>query len=101
MVFSALISGFVMMLMFIHMFIISIPGYLPIVAILTFPNILGLGYHVHKGSFNAIKNKTPNMDVLVSLGSLPPYFIGIMGLFLPIQTFIEMATSIMTFHLIG
>ena len=41
------------------------------------------------------------MDVLVSLGSLPPYLIGLLGLFLPITTFIEMATTIMTFHLIG
>jgi Cu+-exporting ATPase len=53
------------------------------------------------GSFKALKNKSPNMDVLVSLGSLPPYLIGLLGFFIPIQTFVEMATTIMTFHLLG
>jgi P-type Cu+ transporter len=56
---------------------------------------------VHKASFKSLKHGRPNMDVLVSLGSLPPYLIGLMGLFFPITTFIEMASTIMTFHLIG
>ncbi|WP_353894196.1 heavy metal translocating P-type ATPase [Proteinivorax hydrogeniformans] len=99
---SALFSGAVMLLMMVHMFITPIPGYLPITAVLAFPNIFWLGKNVHKGSYNALKNKTPNMDVLVSLGSVPPYVIGLTGLFIAdIQTFIEMATTIMTFHLIG
>ena len=95
------LSSVIMVLMMIHMFVTSIPGYLPIIAVLGFPIIFGTGLHVHIGSWKAIKNKSPNMDVLVTLGSLPPYIIGLMGLFLPIQTFIEMATTIMSFHLIG
>lgn len=91
----------IMGLMMIHMFIIPIPGYLLIVAALGLPIIFGTGWHVHVGSWKALKNKSPNMDVLVTLGSLPPYLIGLMGLFFPIQAFIEMATTIMTFHLIG
>jgi Cu+-exporting ATPase len=87
--------------MIIHMFITPIPGYLPITVVLGFPIIFGTGLHVHIGSWKALKNKSPNMDVLVSLGSLPPYLIGLLGFFFPIQTFIEMATTIMTFHLIG
>ncbi|WP_350342645.1 heavy metal translocating P-type ATPase [Proteinivorax tanatarense] len=99
---SAIISGTVMAIMMVHMFVIPIPGYLLITAALAFPNIFWLGFHVHKGSYNALKNKSPNMDVLVSLGSVPPYIIGLSGLFIAdIQTFIEMATTIMTFHLIG
>ncbi|SCY34042.1 heavy metal translocating P-type ATPase [Alkaliphilus peptidifermentans] len=98
---SGFLSGAIMTLMVIHMFIIPIPVYLPIVALLGFPIIFGTGLHVHKASFKALKNKNPNMDVLVTLGSLPPYVIGLMGFFFPIQTFIEMATTIMTFHLIG
>ncbi|SET05394.1 Cu+-exporting ATPase [Natronincola peptidivorans] len=98
---SIALSSAIMLLMMIHMFITPIPGYLPIVAALGFPIIFGTGLHVHKASFKALKNKSPNMDVLVTLGSLPPYVIGLMGFFFPIQTFIEMATTIMSFHLIG
>lgn len=91
----------IMGLMMIHMFVTPIPGYLPITAFLGLPIIFGTGLHVHIASWKALKNKSPNMDVLVTLGSLPPYLIGLMGFFFPIQTFIEMATTIMTFHLIG
>jgi Cu+-exporting ATPase len=41
------------------------------------------------------------MDVLISLGSLPPYLIGLVGFIYPMTSFIEMAATIMTFHLIG
>jgi Cu+-exporting ATPase len=101
MVISSLFTGAIMGLMMIHMFVTPIPGYLPIIAALGLPIIFGTGLHVHVGSWKAIKNKSPNMDVLVTLGSLPPYLIGLLGLFFPIQAFIEMATTIMTFHLIG
>ncbi|ABR49409.1 heavy metal translocating P-type ATPase [Alkaliphilus metalliredigens QYMF] len=98
---SIALSSVIMGLMIIHMFVTPIPGYLPIVALLGLPIIFGTGRHVHVGSWKALKNKSPNMDVLVTLGSLPPYLIGLMGLFFPLQSFIEMATTIMTFHLIG
>jgi Cu+-exporting ATPase len=83
------------------MFILPIPGYLFIVATLGFPIIFITGGHVHVASFKALRNKSPNMDVLVTLGSLLPYIIGLVGFFIPVQAFIEMATTIMTFHLIG
>ncbi|WP_130806082.1 heavy metal translocating P-type ATPase [Senegalia massiliensis] len=98
---SIALSSIIMGLMIVHMFVRAIPGYLPIVALLGFPIVFGTGLHVHVGSFKALKNKSPNMDVLVTLGSLPPYLIGLMGFFIPVQSFIEMATTIMTFHLIG
>ena len=101
MLISASISAVMMTLMVIHMFIVNIFGYTVIVALMGFPVVFILGSHVHKASFKSLKSGRPNMDVLVSLGSLPPYLIGLLGLFLPITTFIEMATTIMTFHLIG
>ena len=101
MIFSIAFTSAIMGLMMIHMFIRPIPGYLPITVALGFPIIFGTGWHVHVASWKALKNKSPNMDVLVTLGSLPPYLIGLIGFFIPIQTFIEMATTIMTFHLIG
>jgi len=100
-VISAGLASTVMLAMVVHMFITPIPGYLGIVAALGAPVVFGAGRHVHITAFKAMKAGRPNMDVLVSLGSLPPYIIGIGGFFFPIQTFIEMATAIMTFHLIG
>ncbi len=108
---AAVIATVVMTMMVIEMFVIQLPSislfnmefslYTIITAILGAPVVFYLGFHVHKGSFKSLKNLSPNMDVLVSLGSMPPYIIGLMGLFLPVTTFIEMATTIMTFHLIG
>ncbi len=101
MLLATAITSIVMTLMVIHMFVTNIYGYTLIVAVLGFPVVFILGFHVHKASYKSLKALRPNMDVLVSLGSLPPYLIGLMALFLPITTFIEMATTIMTFHLIG
>ena len=98
---SALLSGTIMTLMIIKMFGYHPPYYLWIVNLLALPNIFFLGRHVHRASWNAVKNGSPNMDVLVSLGSVPPYLIGLMAFFFPLQAFTEMASSIMTFHLIG
>ncbi|MFP4118410.1 MAG: heavy metal translocating P-type ATPase, partial [Candidatus Woesearchaeota archaeon] len=100
-VIASSVSAIIMVLMVIHMFVTSVPGYLSIISILAFPVIFILGAHVHKASIKSIMNGTPNMDVLVSLGSVPPYLIGLLGFFLPVQSFIEMASTIMTFHLIG
>lgn len=98
---SVLLSGIVMLLMIVHMFIHPVPGYLIIIAILAFVNIFIIGRKVHQSSIMSIRNKSANMDVLVSLGSVPPYTIGLLALFFPLQSFIEMATAIMSFHLIG
>ncbi|MFH5881759.1 heavy metal translocating P-type ATPase [Liberiplasma polymorphum] len=98
---SAIIVSIIMTLMIVHMFIIEVPFYTPIVAVLAIPIVFILGRHVHVAAYKSLKNLKPNMDVLVSMGSLPPYLIGLMGLFMPITTFVEMAATIMTFHLIG
>ena len=98
---SSIIAGLMMILMLVNMFLWTVPGYLYIVALMGFPVIFIIGKNVHIKSLKSLKIKKPNMDVLVSLGSVPPYLVGLMGLFFPITTFIEMATMIMTLHLIG
>ncbi|TVQ38442.1 MAG: copper-translocating P-type ATPase [Spirochaetaceae bacterium] len=98
---AAVLAALVMSLMTIHMFVLAVPGYLGIVAALGAPVVFWVGRHVHIAAFKALRSGRPNMDVLVSLGSLPPFIVGLAGFFIPVQTFIEMATSIMTFHLIG
>ncbi|PAU77282.1 heavy metal translocating P-type ATPase [Halomonas salipaludis] len=92
----------IMLLMMPHMFWQPIPGYLAIVALLAFPVVfLYGGIATHKSSWRSLKNGTFNMDVLISMGSLPPYLIGLIGFVYPMTSFIEMAATIMTFHLLG
>ena len=92
----------IMILMMPHMFWQPIPGYLAIVALLAFPVVfLYGGAATHRSSWRSLKNGTFNMDVLISMGSLPPYLIGLIGFVYPMTSFIEMAATIMTFHLLG
>ncbi|EPC01095.1 ATPase [Litchfieldella anticariensis FP35 = DSM 16096] len=95
-------TALIMVLMMPHMFWQPIPGYLAIIAILAFPVVfLYGGAATHKASWRSLTNRTFNMDVLISLGSLPPYLIGLVGFVYPMTSFIEMAATIMTFHLLG
>ncbi|WP_111412639.1 heavy metal translocating P-type ATPase [Billgrantia lactosivorans] len=92
----------IMLLMMPHMFWQPIPGYLFIVALLAFPVVfLYGGAATHRSSWRSLKNGTFNMDVLISMGSLPPYLIGLVGFVYPMTSFIEMAATITTFHLLG
>jgi P-type Cu+ transporter len=101
-VFAAIPTTLIMILMMPHMFWQPIPGYLAIVAVLAFPVVfLRGGWATHRSAWRALTNRTANMDVLISIGSLPPYFIGLVGFFTPMTSFIEMAATIMTFHLVG
>ena len=92
----------IMLLMMPHMFWQPIPGYLLIVAVLAFPVVfLAGGVATHRGAWRSLRNREANMDVLISMGSLPPYLIGLVGFVYPMTSFIEMAATIMTFHLLG
>ena len=99
---AAVPTTLIMILMMPHMFWQPIPGYLAIIAVLAFPVVfLYGGIATHKSTWRSLKNGTFNMDVLISMGSLPPYLIGLVGFVYPMTSFIEMAATIMTFHLLG
>ncbi|KXO08071.1 Lead, cadmium, zinc and mercury transporting ATPase / Copper-translocating P-type ATPase [Marinobacter excellens LAMA 842] len=99
---AAVPTTLIMLLMMPHMFWQPIPGYLAIVVVLAFPVVfLFGGAATHKASWRSLKNGTFNMDVLISMGSLPPFIIGLVGFVYPMTSFIEMAATIMTFHLVG
>jgi P-type Cu+ transporter len=91
----------IMALMAVHMFVADVPGYLGIVAVLAFPVVFVAGRGTHLSAARSLSNRTANMDVLISLGSVPPYLIGLVGFFTEMTSFIEMAATIMTFHLLG
>ena len=100
--FAAIPTTLIMLLMIPEMFWQHIPGYLLIVAILGFPVVfLQGGMATHRSAWRSLTNRTANMDVLISLGSLPPYLIGLIGFIYPMTSFIEMAATIMTFHMLG
>ena len=101
MIVSIVLSSAIMSIMFVNMFVVPVPGHYFISAILGLPIIFGTGLHVHKASFMAIKNGRANMDVLVTLGTVPAFLVGLLGFILPVHDFIELSTSIITFHLIG
>ncbi len=99
---AAVPTTLIMLLMVPHMFWQPIPGYLAIVAVLAFPVVfLYGGFATHRSAWRSLTNRTANMDVLISMGSLPPYLIGLVGFFYPMTSFIEMAATITTFHLLG
>ena len=99
---AAVPATLIMLLMVPHMFWQPVPGYLAIVALLAFPVVFTSGgWATHQSAWRSLKNRTANMDVLISLGSIPPYVIGLIGFIYPMTSFIEMAATIMTFHLLG
>ncbi len=92
----------IMVLMMAHMFWAPVPGYLAIVAVLAFPVVFTAGgLATHRSAWRSLTNRTANMDVLISMGSAPPYLIGLVGFVYPMTSFIEMAATIMTFHMLG
>lgn len=100
--FAAIPTTLIMVLMMVEMFWVPVPGYLAWVALLGFPVIfMRGGWATHRSSWRSLTNRTANMDVLISMGSLPPYLIGLVGFVYPMTSFIEMAVTIMTFHMLG
>lgn len=100
--FAAIPTTLIMLLMMIHMLWRPLSGYLAIIAVLAFPVVfLKGGAATHRSAWRSLTNRTANMDVLISMGSLPPYLIGMIGFVYPMTSFIEMASTIMTFHMLG
>jgi P-type Cu+ transporter len=100
--FAAIPTTLIMVLMMLHMFWRPIPGYLAVIAVLAFPVVfLRGGRATHRSAWRSLTNRTANMDVLISMGSAPPYLIGLVGFVYPMTSFIEMGATIMTFHLLG
>lgn len=91
----------IMVMMMVHFMVIQIPFYNVIVALLGFPIVFIFGWSTHKSSLRSLRHGRANMDVLISIGSGPPYLMGLAVFIFPAASFIEMATTIVTFHLIG
>ncbi len=97
---AASFAGVIMVLMMIHMFV-TVPGYFAITAVLAIPSIFIAGWETHRGTWKALRHGSANMDTLVTMGSLIPYLLSLLRIWIPITTFVEMAASIMALHLVG
>jgi len=99
---SAMIPEIIVMtLMMVNYMVVAIPGYNVIIALLGFPIVFLFGWGTHRASWRAIRHGRANMDVLISIGSVPPYLMGLAVFIFPAAAFIEMATTIVSFHLLG
>jgi P-type Cu+ transporter len=101
--FSSFFAVIIMILMMIQMFgLYEIPYYFYITMVLAFPVIFISGWDTHRGAFESLKKLKPNMDTLVTLGSLIPYLLSFLRFIYPMMTtFVEMAVAILTLHLVG
>ncbi len=98
---AATFAGIIMVMMMVHMFVVTIPGYFIITAILAIPAIFVAGWETHQGTWRSLRHGSANMDTLVTLGSLVPYLLSMLRFWVETTTFVEMAASIMALHLVG
>lgn len=104
--FALIPEAIIMILMVLHYMILGedVFGsirYNAVIAALGLPIVFVFGWATHKASWRAIRHGRANMDVLISIGSIPPYLMGLTVFVFPAAAFIEMATTIVTFHLLG
>ncbi len=69
--------------------------------ILAFPVIFITGATTLKSAFNSVMHKSANMDVLIAMGTLAAFLIGIARFFLPVANYAGVAAMIMAIHLTG
>ena len=100
-IFALVPATIIMVMMMVHFMVVQIPYYNVIIAILGFPIVFILGMETHRSSLKALRHRRANMDVLISIGSVPPYLMGFAVFIFPAASFMEMATTIITFHLLG
>lgn len=82
--------------------LIRIPYWNLLEMVMAFPVIFIIGRKVLKSAFQAIFHFSPNMDVLIALGTLASYLTGVLRLAgVRIANFALVGAMIMGFHLIG
>jgi Cu+-exporting ATPase len=67
---------------------------------LAFPVVFVAGWPTHRASWTALRRGAPSMDVLISLGTLPTYLVGLTGI-PEVTVFVEVAAMVMAFHLLS
>ncbi|MFP4172301.1 MAG: heavy metal translocating P-type ATPase [Candidatus Hydrogenedentota bacterium] len=96
------LTGPVAILMLFHMSGVHIPFYLPLETLLAIPVLAIAGARTYaKGAKTAVHGR-PNMDALVSLGTLAAFITGPFALVgFPVTSYAAVGAMIMAFHLTG
>ena len=68
---------------------------------LAFPVLFVVGVETLSSAVAAVGRRSPNMDVLIALGTLAAYATGLLALFTPNTSFSGIAAMIIAFHLTG
>jgi Cu+-exporting ATPase len=69
--------------------------------VLSAPVLLWPGWNTFKGSWQALRNRFANMDVLIAMGTLVAFCTGPLHFFLPVANYAGISAMIMAFHLTG
>lgn len=93
----------IVIIMFLHMFdIVMIQNISLIETALSSLVIFGIGYNIHKSAFFSLLNKSINMDLLISIGTIASFLTGILEIFgLKISNFSFVGAMITFFFLLG
>ncbi len=84
-------------------FTLPIDNYIPIILfLLATPVHFVVGHNFFVGAYKSLRNKNPNMDVLVTIGTSAAYFYSVFVTFTGIgQLYYTTAVSLMTFLILG
>jgi len=70
-------------------------------AIVTTPVVLYSGYPFLRGAYHSVRNRMPNMDLLIALGSLSAYGYSLYALTIDAEVYFDTAAMIITLILAG
>ncbi len=103
--FSAVVTVFVVIFSYWKFLPFNLPieSYIPyILFVLATPVHFLVGHRFFVGAYKALKNRNPNMDVLVTLGTSAAYFYSVYVTFSGVgQLYYTTAVSLMTFLVLG
>jgi len=103
--FSAIVNVFVVLFSYWNILPFNLPidSYIPyILFVLSTPVHFIVGHGFFMGAYKALKNRSPNMDVLVTLGTSAAYFYSVYVTFTgEDQLYYTTAVSLMTFLVLG
>jgi Cu+-exporting ATPase len=103
MVFAWTLSAPLAIVMALDMFgIYTVPGHEWLTVLLALPVLLLSGFSTYLSALKSVQYLSPNMDVLIALGSGSAFITGVLNLRgLPIANYAGVGAMIMAFHLTG
>ena len=103
MAFAWALSAPLIIVMALHMFrVYTVPGHEWLMVLLALPVLALVGFGTYSSALKSVRRLSPNMDVLIALGSGSAFLTGILNLWgLAIANYAGVGAMIMAFHLTG